>query len=450
MANTTSRDAIIRHLDSILASPAFVKSKRMGEFLAWVVNQSLSGDEAAITERNIALQVYGRPTDFDPKIDAIVRAEAIRLRNKLREYYESSASSQRIEIRKGAYAPIFVGFGSAPEPRLAVKPSTGLWGRPRIAVMAATVIVSFACAVPYFRARSAASASASSLVAEANRLCLIGDLFSASALLEQAEALRPSSADFHLARAAVFERLGHFTGARAEVVEAEEIAQNRGVLEPALGVRIHTVEFDHQGAAARLRQMLRKKPDSMALLVELARNEGAAEGLAAIQIARRLPGASTNPELDRVEALALGSKGDNPAAIAVAVRGERKAAALKATWALDRLMVLEGGLRLNNDETEAGLSTLRRARELCLLNHDDICVAQTYRIEGNVLYAQRRYLEALRSFRSGLPLTREWENWKESDLIVEGIDAVLTAVYPGSTGSRFRDQRFEVLPKAAH
>ena len=44
---------------------------------------------------------------FDPVVDPIVRIEAARLRDKLREYYETDGREDpiRIDLPKGTYAP---------------------------------------------------------------------------------------------------------------------------------------------------------------------------------------------------------------------------------------------------------------------------------------------------------------------------------------------------------
>ena len=57
----------------------------------------------------LAVAVYDRPADYNPKIDPIVRNDARRLRTKLREYYETEGSSDPIliEIPKGSYLPVF-------------------------------------------------------------------------------------------------------------------------------------------------------------------------------------------------------------------------------------------------------------------------------------------------------------------------------------------------------
>src|SRR5262249_43828369 len=60
-------------------------------------------------EQLIALDVYGLGSDFDPGRDPIVRVDARRLRDKLREYYaEFPTERVLITIPKGSYAPVFI------------------------------------------------------------------------------------------------------------------------------------------------------------------------------------------------------------------------------------------------------------------------------------------------------------------------------------------------------
>ena len=60
-------------------------------------------------EYTIGVQVFGRPEDFDPRVDAIVRVEASRLRARLKEYYEGNGKDDHIviELPRGNYAPVF-------------------------------------------------------------------------------------------------------------------------------------------------------------------------------------------------------------------------------------------------------------------------------------------------------------------------------------------------------
>ena len=76
----------------------------------------LLGRQDEIKESTIALEVFGRTSEFDDKKDAIVRVEAHRLRQGLAKYYASQGSHDRVvvELSPGSYVPHFIGRG--PEP----------------------------------------------------------------------------------------------------------------------------------------------------------------------------------------------------------------------------------------------------------------------------------------------------------------------------------------------
>ena len=114
-------DQIRTQLGRILASALFSGSLRSSQFLQFVVSRSIEGRPEEIKESSIGIEVYGRdPSSYDPKTDSIVRAEASRLRAKLREYYEALGKDDpiRIELPKGSYTPLFLpaAKGSVPEP----------------------------------------------------------------------------------------------------------------------------------------------------------------------------------------------------------------------------------------------------------------------------------------------------------------------------------------------
>lgn len=104
-----SKDQILRQRDRILASEVFASSKRMSEFLDYLTTEVLSDHPPRLKELAIGVTVFGRDENFDPRIDSVVRVEAIRLRTKLREYYEDVGREDpvRIEIPKGSYVPVF-------------------------------------------------------------------------------------------------------------------------------------------------------------------------------------------------------------------------------------------------------------------------------------------------------------------------------------------------------
>src|SRR5260370_13175105 len=102
-------EEIRAQLQRILDSPVFSTALRLSQFLQFVVVRSIEGQAAAIKEYLIGVEVYNRASSYDPKADSIVRAEASRLRAKLREYYEANGKNDpiRIDLPKGSYTPVF-------------------------------------------------------------------------------------------------------------------------------------------------------------------------------------------------------------------------------------------------------------------------------------------------------------------------------------------------------
>ncbi|MEM7173399.1 MAG: hypothetical protein AAF530_24765 [Pseudomonadota bacterium] len=93
------------HLQFILNSAEFEKCRRLGEFLAFVVEETLAGRGERLKEHSIAQAVFHKNENFDPKINSIVRVEAGRLRNRLSTFYRRSGkdSKLRIDVPKGHY-----------------------------------------------------------------------------------------------------------------------------------------------------------------------------------------------------------------------------------------------------------------------------------------------------------------------------------------------------------
>ena len=101
----SDQQAIRQQLDRILRSGAFLHSRRRQRFLEFLVNEALAGRGERLKGYNIALEVFDRPETFDPVVDPLVRTEAARLREKLREYYDTEGQSDpiRIDLPKGTY-----------------------------------------------------------------------------------------------------------------------------------------------------------------------------------------------------------------------------------------------------------------------------------------------------------------------------------------------------------
>jgi TolB-like protein len=101
--------AVREQLRRILASPVFACSERMKRLLGFTVESVLAGKAAELKETVLGLEVYDRPASYDARIDPVVRVEARRLREKLRQYYASEGRTDPVlvELPVGAYVPRF-------------------------------------------------------------------------------------------------------------------------------------------------------------------------------------------------------------------------------------------------------------------------------------------------------------------------------------------------------
>jgi len=101
------RKAVREELDRLLESEQFQQARRRQRFLEYIVTETLDGRGDRLKGYTIAREVFDRPEEFDPNTDPIVRMEAARLRDRLREYYEGDGRDDpvRIELPKGTYTP---------------------------------------------------------------------------------------------------------------------------------------------------------------------------------------------------------------------------------------------------------------------------------------------------------------------------------------------------------
>lgn len=96
-------------LARVLKSEYFLNSDRLNAFLSYVVRETLEGRGVRIKEYTIAVEVFGKPADFDGSTDPIVRTTAARLRSALERFYGQDPDPHEVEIRlpKGSYIPEF-------------------------------------------------------------------------------------------------------------------------------------------------------------------------------------------------------------------------------------------------------------------------------------------------------------------------------------------------------
>jgi Tol biopolymer transport system component len=132
-------------LDRVLTSDLFVRSERLSSFLRFIVERTLAGEGDSLKEPTIAVEVYGKDARFDTAADPIVRIDARRLRDKLREYYADAGGSPLvISVPKGQYAPVFRtnGVTGSPSPPASLRAETPGMARRLLAAGAVVVIAS--------------------------------------------------------------------------------------------------------------------------------------------------------------------------------------------------------------------------------------------------------------------------------------------------------------------
>ena len=100
--------AVRDQLAHVLTSDVFSRSERLSAFLKFVVEQTLDGHGHELKEQVLAISLYSKGPDFSTADDPIVRVDARRLRDKLREYYASAPDAAIvISMHKGSYTPVF-------------------------------------------------------------------------------------------------------------------------------------------------------------------------------------------------------------------------------------------------------------------------------------------------------------------------------------------------------
>lgn len=110
-----SKQQVEEQLERILASRDFRASDKLSAFLRFVVEETLAGRSDRIKGYTVATEVFGRPADFDPAADPVVRIQAGRLRRRLDTYYHTAGADDPVvvEVPKGHYAAAFSSRESA-------------------------------------------------------------------------------------------------------------------------------------------------------------------------------------------------------------------------------------------------------------------------------------------------------------------------------------------------
>jgi serine/threonine-protein kinase len=104
-----AEETIRRELKRIMVSRSFRQVDRLQRFLSFIVEETLAGRGDRLKEYPVGVDVFGKDSSFDPRMDPIVRVQARRLRIRLTSYYQDEGQNDEviIDLPKGGYAPIF-------------------------------------------------------------------------------------------------------------------------------------------------------------------------------------------------------------------------------------------------------------------------------------------------------------------------------------------------------
>ncbi len=151
-----SRSREIRaYLARLLATPQFAASSRRGQLLQFLVQHTLAGDADKINEYAIGLEVFDRPSSFDPRIESVVRTEFSRLRKRLKDYYaeEGRRDPIAIDFPPRSYVATFEFRDkvTVPEPagapQLVPPPSQPARSRSRLALIVVPILLAIAAGI---------------------------------------------------------------------------------------------------------------------------------------------------------------------------------------------------------------------------------------------------------------------------------------------------------------
>lgn len=161
-------------LEAMLASESFGKAERPARFLRHLVEQTLRGETQGLKESLLGIDVFGRDSSFDPRLDPVVRQEAARLRKRIARYYEAENpdAGLRIEIPVGTYIPVFLKHAESPmvdsEPAAEMRATAPLVFPkakpvPRLRIALAVALLALAGAAVVWRLETPAPADARSI-----------------------------------------------------------------------------------------------------------------------------------------------------------------------------------------------------------------------------------------------------------------------------------------------
>ena len=140
-------------IQRIVQSKAFRTSAVHRNLLTYLAEKSLAGTADGLKEYTVGLDVFAKPSSYDPRQESVVRMHMARLRQKLTEYYRTEGIEDPVvvDVPKGGFTMTF-------EPRQVPSPPPVEHFQPPVPVyrrevwLAGALLVAIACA-SYFGIR---------------------------------------------------------------------------------------------------------------------------------------------------------------------------------------------------------------------------------------------------------------------------------------------------------
>ena len=92
------KTAIQEQLARLLADSHFSQSRRFPSFLRYVVEKTLAGQDDALKERTLGVEIFGRRPDYDTASDPIVRVTAAEIRKRIAQYYQDPGHESELRV----------------------------------------------------------------------------------------------------------------------------------------------------------------------------------------------------------------------------------------------------------------------------------------------------------------------------------------------------------------
>lgn len=104
-----ARELLLAEVDRLVTRELLRGSESLCRILRYLAEQAIAHPGVPVKEYQLAIDVFGRPPDFDARFDSTVRVQTGRLRAKLAEYYagEGQADKVIVEIPRGSYTLTF-------------------------------------------------------------------------------------------------------------------------------------------------------------------------------------------------------------------------------------------------------------------------------------------------------------------------------------------------------